>query len=401
MPGGDGPRGATDLWGFVPDHGPARRLVDPLVDVGDLDGDGAVDPVFEHCTPLPIYGRACKLVAWFPKNEVTWSGRLPGGNVLAPRMLDGRRRLVILPASGTTGDVLPPEDVTVLTFAPGAVAVTDGTKLYAAESAAGRRRAQLASCENPSWREAADLSRNAAENTDIRVDLAAKYEPTPAAQAVWHALPKPVGHCRELPEAERTARRTERTKAITDRAALRFAEVTNPVEVGFGCTSKDETPVLVTWAESTVSEPVWSAELYDLHGGALKLLSSTRSYWGMEWNDVQTLTLGPSADLDGDGEDETAVLGTAYEVGAMSAPRVAAVVRGDALVQAPATFYGPAFVAALDAKRAVLVLPTPATDPDNGPLPWPPSTFALEGGKLVRRGPVWPSSVQAARAAFR
>ena len=71
MPGGDGPRGATDLWGFVPDHGPARRLVDPLVDVGDLDGDGAVDPVFEHCTPLPIYGRACKLVAWFPKNEVT------------------------------------------------------------------------------------------------------------------------------------------------------------------------------------------------------------------------------------------------------------------------------------------------------------------------------------------
>lgn len=174
-----------------------------------------------------------------------------------------------------------------------------------------------------------------------------------------------------------------------------------PVEASFGCTTKEGTLALITWAEEAYFEALWSTELYFLRPtGSSELLATTRSQWIAEYHHVFDIELGPSADFDGDGEDDTLIIATEHEVGMGGREKLGAIWKNGAVRQMPERSIDRLLVRALDPTRPAIVL-TPGPNAPKSKL-WPPKVFTFEKDtfRAAKTPAAWTTATKSARDAF-
>ena len=170
--------------------------------------------------------------------------------------------------------------------------------------------------------------------------------------------------------------------------------------ISFGCATHEGTLALVTWAEEANFEAMWTTELHVLKPTGTELVASTRSQWRSEYHHIFDLELGPSADFDGDGEDETLIVGTEYEVGMGGRSHIAAIWKNGGIRQVPGTSVGPVFVGALDASRSAVVF-TPGVYVTKDKQ-WPPKLFTLvkDAFRPAKAPAAWTAATKTARDGF-
>ncbi|MBX3228406.1 MAG: hypothetical protein KIT84_07125 [Labilithrix sp.] len=425
--------GSVGFLAFVPTAG-APRVVreESVMERADFDGDGKPEPLTRRCTTRPLYARECTWTAWFPEREVSFTRTLMRGSDLQVRTEGGRSLLRVVPADGVEPDFFPSEDLTVVRLAPSGPVAEEAPKLEARELAFAKHRYASEACDEDlreldaaRWeRRIRLLGATDAEAPALAAHVLAKRRASTKASwrdpkapitprgfldatfpesteddPIWDALPRPrAGSCPALPAETRDAWKREREAAVQARADARFADMVVPVAVTYGCMTGEGTLALVTWAEEAYFEPMATTELYVLRPNApATSIASTRSQWVAEYHHIYDLELGPNVDLDGDGEEETVIVGTEYEVGTWGRTHVAAIWKRGALRQVPMTTFGRVRVAALDATRAAIVL----TRGDDG-KPWPPPVFILTNEGL-RRAPApagWTTATKRARDAY-